>query len=58
MGTYENIREQQNKRWSELTEEQKESIFKTYHMLCEYYPNQKMKKWYEDKYGKHNVGMD
>lgn len=52
------IREQQDKRWGELTDELKESIRLNYHMMHELYPNGAGAKGIEDKYGKHNVGMD
>lgn len=58
METHENIREQQDKRWSDLTEELKESIRLNYHIMHEVYPNGAGAKGIEDKYGKHNVGMD
>ena len=58
METNEDIRKRQDKRWSELTEEQRKSAFRMYQMICEYYSDQNMKKWYEETYGKHNVGME
>ena len=58
METSENIRELQDKRWSELSEELKESVRLNYHMMHELYPNGAGAKGIEDKYGKHNVGMD